>query len=199
MSDTKFKKAEEYVQAAEKVEVSEKVSATPAPTVDVAAIVEAAVKAALAAQAATQPSVAQTNEQAISTAEAITEAFKANMLAMHGIRKVTANERKPTSVFNPEGKRGRKLDRVYKVNGHVCDPRYLFDRDYELLKVLREGRFIHKRVTVTVLEHENPEQAQVLITYPEKTLEDRMENKAIWRDFTKMLTMMVAEQDHRVS
>lgn len=90
-----------------------------------------------------------------------------------------------------------KLDRPCYDNGALCQEWTLSAKDIELFnRIERPGFYIQRKVQVIIRNFDMPKSDQVVeIRYSDKTIDQRFENKGLFRNFTDLLRQVVDEQD----
>jgi len=123
-------------------------------------------------------------------AEGISEGMRKNVP-----QKVTFGQymKRPTTL-HPKGPAGPQLAREYFQNGFRLQYDTLSDTQIDLLNKLdRSGRYIDRRVEVIYRPEGGDESVE--IRWKCRTPDDRSELKGLARDFTDILTQIVAAQD----
>jgi len=101
--------------------------------------------------------------------------------------------KRPTKE-HPLGILGPKLARTYVLNGRQIEYSSVDDTQINLLNAItHSGRYIDRRVEIIVRD-EGGDVQSVEIRYPSKKVDDRMENKNFFRNFTDLCQKVVDEQ-----
>jgi hypothetical protein len=103
-----------------------------------------------------------------------------------------------SSLFDPKSpfrsKKGPRLKGTAYQNGILINDDQCYDREIELLNsITRSGRYINR--IVEVILSDDAGQRVVLLRYPDKTIDQRMDNKSNWRNFKELLELIVNEQN----
>ena len=113
--------------------------------------------------------------------------------------KVRMGQYDPKSVFQPDKRKMLKLTRDSFQNGFKLEEPRLFNTEIALLnRITRPGRYLDRTVEVVVRD-EGRGSTSLDIRYPNKTIDQRMEQRGRWRTFTELLQLIVDEQDREVA
>lgn len=90
-----------------------------------------------------------------------------------------------------------KLERESYDNGHRISPDVITVEEANLLnQITTSGRYIKRKVEVIVRNEGRPLNEQVLeIRYSDKSPDQRMENKGLFKNFVDLLKQIVLEQE----
>lgn len=168
-----------------------KAATTPAPDATAAAILELA------------KSLTETARQQAEVSKQQTEA----LIAAQPFRRLSVDECKQSTPFNPKGTRNRRfvvVDEVYQNGGPLSNlVAVVHDEEIRLIGRLAEltmqertaGRYIEDRVVVEVKMHDG--KRDLHISYKNAKVEDRL--AAPWRSLTDLLKMCVAEAEAKAA
>jgi hypothetical protein len=115
-----------------------------------------------------------------------------------GMQELAPKRIKPgSSAFDPKSpfrsKRGPMLKGDVYQNGIKLNQEQLYDKEIELCnQITKSGRYINRLVEVRVSDDAGAR--VVLISYPDKGLDQRMENKNHWRNFLELVSLIVEQQ-----
>lgn len=97
--------------------------------------------------------------------------------------------------YHPLGFLSPKLSRDYWQNGRLIQYDQVNDAQVELLnRITHSGRYLDRKVEVIVRDTGSGAQ-MVEIRYANNSLDQRMDNKGLFRNFTELVAKIVAEQD----
>lgn len=120
-----------------------------------------------------------------------------------GLREIAPPRRvKPgSSAFDPKtpfrSHKGPRLKGTVYENGVACDEDRLTDTEIGLCnRITRSGRYLNRIVDVRVSDDAGAR--VVLLSFLDKSPDQRMMNKDHFRNLTELLTNVVAEQDKLV-
>lgn len=124
----------------------------------------------------------------------LADSIVAGMAQQAGPKKVTFGQYDPRSPWHPDKKKRVKLTRVVFQNGNLVNPDMVLDADIvRLNKINRSGRYLNRKVEVSMREDVDAE--VIYISYKTQTLDQRMENKTLFVDFSDLLKKILMEQE----
>ena len=115
-----------------------------------------------------------------------------------GLQDMAPKRIKPgSSLFDPHSpfrsKKGPTLKGDVYQNGIKLNQEQLYDKEIELCnKITKSGRYIDRLVEVRVSDDAGAR--VVLISYPDKSVDQRMANKDHWRNLRELLELIVEQQ-----
>ena len=115
-----------------------------------------------------------------------------------GLAQMAPKRIKPGSaLFDPKSpfrsKKGPRLRGSLYQNGILCNEDQMYDAEITLANQINtSGRYINRLVEVILSDDAGVR--VVLIKYPDKTIDQRMENKNHWRSFQELLEIIVRDQ-----
>lgn len=96
---------------------------------------------------------------------------------------------------HPLGLLSPKLSRTYFQNGHLIQYDSVNDEQVLLLnRITHSGRYLDRKVEVIVRDNGGDSQS-VELRYKNNSIDDRMELKSLFKDFTDLVKQIVAAQD----
>jgi hypothetical protein len=111
--------------------------------------------------------------------------------SQNAARQKTALEIEEDSPFNnAENRRTAKLKKDFYQNGIRINPNFLTQQETVLLNQLKTGQYNHKKWQV-----KRRRDGSIDLRYPNKTFEQRMENKGIAVNLEAMLKLIITEQE----
>lgn len=119
-----------------------------------------------------------------------------------GMAELAPKRIKPgSSKFDPKSpfrsKNGPQLKGDCYDNGIRQNQDQLYDREIELWNAIEHsGRYIDRMVEVIVSKDAG--MRVVMIRYPDRTIDQRMDNKGRWRNHKELLELIVNEQNQLV-
>lgn len=109
-------------------------------------------------------------------------------------QKITAGRYDPRTPFQPDKTKSKRLIRPVYQNATRLNPMQLFNAEITLLnQINRSGRYLDRKVEVILREEGSEEYLE--IRYKNRTIDDRMEIKSLFRSFQELLEKIVAEQN----
>lgn len=131
-------------------------------------------------------------DDSVSNAQVVRSLAKTvQVLADSQPRRVLLANHKPTSSFNPLGKRKRVLKRKMYQNGFPLNVNILTDEEISLLNQIKPGRYI--KGLVSVFQTYKGSDTLVNIVYVNKTVDQRFALKDEFRNLGEMLKLIVEE------
>lgn len=125
------------------------------------------------------------------TLKDLVKSVKSLAEAQESTRQKTVLEITENSPFNnPGNPRTAKLKGKFFQNGTQINPAFLTQQETVLLNQLKTGSYNHKKWQVTRRRDKS-----IDLRYPNKTIEQRMENKGLARNLEEMLKLIITEQE----
>lgn len=120
----------------------------------------------------------------------------ADGLAKNNRQKKTIGQYLATAknIYHPAGiARAPRLKREVYICGIRENPELLFDQEISLYnRIKHSGMYVNRFVTVIVRDDQDP--ATLELRWKSKDLDDRIEQKSLWRNKVELLQLILAEQ-----
>jgi hypothetical protein len=133
----------------------------------------------------------------LALAQAIAKGIVDATNATGPIKQIPLTKYRGKTATNPTGERESRrpqMVRTFYQNGSAIQLWQITDKDVALLNQIRPGFYIGDRVQVVERAGDGKQTLRPLdITYNNQTADQRFENKNEWRNFTELLTRLVAE------
>jgi hypothetical protein len=122
-------------------------------------------------------------------------AISSGIVQSQPAKKIEITDYKVKTPWNPEGNTKRPtLSRQTLQNGYEVSEHFLTDEEIRLFNELKPGRYLNRKIEVIVRESENGSADTVDLRYPNKTIDQRYDLKALASNLEDLLRKIIAEQ-----
>jgi len=136
--------------------------------------------------------------EASDLAKMIADGISAGLAAIQGPKKVLFGRYNPNSPWHPDKNTVPKLTRTYFQNGGRIDPTVVADADILMLNQIKvSGRYFDDFVEVVVRKQGSDEVVDIL--YANATIDQRLEQKSHFRNFSELVAGIVKAQSRRAA